>query len=287
MGIHPTAVVGAGATLGPDVDLGPYCVIGPNVRLGARTRIHPHAVIEGDTWLGDDCEVFSFAVVGSYPQDKKLKPGEAAGRLRIGNRTAIREHVTVHCGTSFGGGVTTIGDHVMLLVGAHVGHDATVGSHVVFTNGAMAAGHVTVMDRAILGAMVGVHQFARIGAVAMVGAGAMVTHDVPPFATVQGDRARLVGINTVGLRRNGFDALQQSVVKRVFRMLFWRPGTLQQRLEAVRESPLYREDTARAVVDFVAASRRGVCLPRRRLRGEASYAGGGSESRGGLDNVLE
>lgn len=263
MGIHPTAIVAPGAELGPEVEIGPYCTVGPNVRLGARTKLVGHAVVDGDTWIGEDCELYPFCVVGTTPQDKKLKAGQpVASKLRIGAHNRIREHVTIHGGTPFGGGITTIGDHNMLLVGAHIGHDATVGSHVVFTNGAMAAGHTVIGDRAILGAMVGIHQFARVGKLAMVGAGAMVSHDAPPFSMVQGDRARLVAVNLVGLQRNGFSAEQKALVKRVFRLLFWRAGTLHQRLEFVRGSTLYREDVCREIVEFVAASKRGVCSPR-------------------------
>jgi UDP-N-acetylglucosamine acyltransferase len=141
----------------------------------------------------------------------------------------------------------------------------------VFTNGAMAAGHTTIGDRAILGAMVGVHQFARVGQLAMVGAGALVSHDAPPYAMVQGDRAKLVGVNLVGLGRNGFTAEQKALVKRVFRLLFWRAGTLHQRLELVRTTMAHQDPVCREIVDFVAASKRGVCSPRsgRQLRGEA------------------
>lgn len=261
MGIHPTAVIAEGAVLGDGVEIGPYCVVGPRVRLGARTRLHAHVVVEGDTWLGEDNEVFPFAVLGPQPQDKKLR-GNEAGSLRIGSHNKIREHVTLHGGTPVGSGTTRIGHHNMFLVGAHVGHDATVGDHVVFTNSAMAAGHTEIGDRVILGAMVGVHQFARIGRLAMVGAGAMVSHDVPPFAMVQGDRARLVGVNLIGLQRNGYNAEQKAVVKRVFRMLFWRSGTLAQRLESVRRSGLYETEVCRTILDFAAASRRGLCHPR-------------------------
>jgi UDP-N-acetylglucosamine acyltransferase len=262
MGVHPTAIIAPGAELGEDVEVGPFCTIGPAVRIGARSRLVSHVVVDGDTWLGSDCEVFPFAAIGSNPQDKKLKPGDAIGKLRIGSHNRIREHVTIHGGTPFGGGTTTIGDHNMILVAAHIGHDATVGNHVVFTNGAMAAGHTSIGDRAILGAMVGIHQFARVGKLAMIGAGAMVSHDAPPFATVQGDRAKLVGVNLVGLHRNGFTSEQKALVKRVFRLLFWRAGTLHQRLEFLRGSPLHRDPICREVVDFVAASRRGVCSPR-------------------------
>ena len=266
MGIHPTAIVAPGAELGDDVDVGPYCVIGPQVRLGARTRLVAHVVVDGDTWIGEECELYPFCSIGTTPQDKKLKSTTGLGKLRIGSHNKIREHVTIHGGTPFGGGTTTVGDHNMLLVGAHIGHDATVGSHVVFTNGAMAAGHTEIGDRSILGAMVGIHQFARVGKLVMVGAGAMVSHDAPPFAMIQGDRAKLVAVNKVGLHRNGYTAEQKALVKRVFRLLFWRAGTLHQRLEFVRESSLYRDPIGREIVEFVADSKRGICSPRSGLR---------------------
>jgi UDP-N-acetylglucosamine acyltransferase len=206
--------------------------------------------------------VFPFSVLGSVPQDKKLKAGEHGGRLQIGANNRIRESVTIHGGTKFGSGTTRVGDDNMFLVGSHVGHDATVGSHCVFTNGAMVAGHTTVGDRAILGAMVGVHQFARVGELAMVGAGAMLSHDAPPFALVQGDRARLVGVNLVGVHRSGYTAEQKAIIKRVYRLLFWRPGTLHQKIEEIRSTALHRDETCRKILEFVADSRRGVCMPR-------------------------
>ena len=290
--IHSTAIVAPTARLGEGVAIGPYCIVGPMVQLGDRTRLHPHAIVEGDTWLGTDCEVFPYAVLGTTPQDKKLRAGDVGGRLRIGNHNRIREHSTIHGGTSFGGGQTVIGDHNMLLVGCHIGHDAIVGNHVVFTNGAMAAGHTHVGDRAILGAMVGIHQFARIGELAMVGAGAMVSNDAPPFSMVQGDRAKLVGVNVVGLQRNQYTAEQKSQIKRVFRLLFWRNGTLQQRLEAVRNTPLANEPACQKILDFVAKSQRGVCSPRggRRVEGgdskdSASHAA--SDRRPGDENAQD
>jgi len=278
MGIHPTAIVAPGAELGEDVEIGPFCTVGPQVRLGARTRLVAHVVVDGDTWLGTDNELYPFAVIGCYPQDKKLKQGEPGGRLRIGNHNRIRESVTIHGGTRFGGGQTTVGDHNMLLVGSHIGHDAAVGNHVVFTNGAMAAGHTEIGDRAILGAMVGIHQFARVGKLAMIGAGAMVSHDAPPFGTLQGDRAKLVAVNLIGLQRNGYTAEQKALIKRVFRLLFWRAGTLHQRLELVRNTALHDDPICREIVDFVAASKRGVCSPRTGLRGTAEGSAESSES---------
>lgn len=277
MGIHPTAIVAPGAQLGDDVEIGPFCTVGPQVRLGDRTRLISHCVVDGDTWIGADCEIFPFAVLGVTPQDKKLKVGDAAGKLRIGAHNRIRENVTIHGGTPFGGGTTTVGDHNMILVGAHIGHDATVGNHVVFTNGAMAAGHTVIGDRAILGAMVGIHQFARVGELAMVGAGAMVSHDAPPFSMVQGDRARLVGVNVVGLQRNGYGADEKSHIKRVFRLLFWRSGTLLQRMEAVRQTPSAQSPACQRLLDFVASSQRGVCSPRGGRRFDGSEIRDGAQ----------
>lgn len=279
-GIHPTAIVAAGAQLGEDVEVGPYCVVGKHVRLGARTRLVAHVVIDGDTWIGEECELFPFCSIGTTPQDKKLKSRGEPARLRIGKNNRIREHVTIHGGTPFGGGTTALGDNNMLLVGAHIGHDATVGSNVVFTNGAMAAGHTEIGDRAILGAMVGIHQFARVGKLAMVGAGAMVSHDAPPFAMIQGDRAKLVAVNKVGLHRNGYTAEQKALVKRVFRLLFWRAGTLHQRLEFVRASALHRDPICQEIVDFVAASKRGICSPRSGLRNPTDEIATGEDARG-------
>jgi UDP-N-acetylglucosamine acyltransferase len=280
MGIHPTAIVAPGAELGDDVDIGPYCVIGPQVRLGDRTRLVAHVVVDGDTWIGEDCDLYPFSSIGTTPQDKKLKSRTSSGRLRIGSRNKIREHVTIHGGTPFGDGTTTVGDNNMLLVGAHIGHDATVGSHVVFTNGAMAAGHTEIGDRAILGAMVGIHQFARVGKLVMVGAGAMVSHDAPPFAMIQGDRAKLVAVNKVGLHRNGYSPEQKTLVKRVFRLLFWRAGTLHQRLEFVRDSSLYGDPICREIVEFVADSKRGICSPRSSLRNHPSGLDGEGRNDG-------
>ncbi|GAB4150293.1 MAG: acyl-ACP--UDP-N-acetylglucosamine O-acyltransferase [Planctomycetota bacterium] len=263
MGIHPTAIVSPGAEIGGGVEIGPYCVLGPRVRIGNGCRLHAHVVIDGDTWLGERCEVYPFASLGAAPQDKKLPRGDCPeSRLRIGNDNRIREHVTIHGGTPFGGGVTRIGDDNMLLVGSHIGHDATVGSHVVMTNGAMVAGHTVVEDRAILGAMVGVHQFARVGMLAMVGAGAMLSHDAPPFSLVQGDRARLIGVNAIGMHRNEIPPEQIAAVKRVYRLLFWRAGNLTEKMDFVRKSPYGSDELCKQILRFLEGTRRGICMPK-------------------------
>lgn len=263
MDIHPTALVASGAELGEGVQIGPFCVVGPRVKIGARCRLHAHVVIDGRTTMGSDCEVFPFAVLGTTPQDKKVV-SDGGNVLSIGSHNKIREHVTIHGGTPHGLGVTTIGDHNMLLAGAHIGHDATVGSHVIFTNGAAAAGHTLIQDNTVLGAMVGIHQFARVGRLAMIGAGAMVSRDAPPFALVQGDRARLVGANLVGLKRQGWTSEDVAVTKRAFRSLFWRADPLATRLEAAR-AQYGNHPAVREILAFVADSKRGICRPRGKL----------------------
>jgi len=263
MAVHQSALVHPSAELGSDVDIGPFCIVGPRVRLGARTILHSHIVVDGDTWLGEDNQVFAFACLGAKPQDKKLTGKEPGGLLRIGSNNEIRENVTIHGGTPHGSGTTRIGDHNMILAGAHVGHDATIGSRVVMTNAAMVAGHTKVEDRAILGAMAGLHQFARVGEAAMIGAGAMVSRDVPPYALVQGDRARLVGINLIGMKRGGVPSAQIALVKKAYRLLFWRSGTLANRIEQV-QALLGHDPIVLRLLEFVRESRRGVVVPRSR-----------------------
>lgn len=239
--------------------------------------MHSHVVLDGDTVVGPRTEMFPFVVLGVRPQDKKLRANEAAlrqegwfdedgnwcGKLRIGSDNEIRESVTIHGGTPYGRGVTTVGDRNMFLAGSHVGHDASVGNDCVFTNGAMAAGHTQIQDRVILGGMTGVHQFARIGRFVMVGGGSMLSQDAPPFALVQGDRARLIAVNTIGLKRSGFTIEQVALIKRVYRMLFWRAGRLEDRVGEARAfgrgDPLAEE-----ILTFVENSERGVCSPRDR-----------------------
>ncbi len=263
MGVHPTALVADEAEIGEDVEIGPYCLIGPMVQLGRGCRLLSHVVIDGDTWLGSDCVVYPQAVLGTTPQDKKLQLDPQPSKLRIGRNNQIREHVTIHGGTPHGTGVTHIGDNNMFLAGSHVGHDSAVGNTAVFTNGAMAAGHTEIQDHAILGAMVGVHQFARVGQYAMVGAGAMLSKDAPPYSLVQGDRARLVSVNIVGLRRAQFTSDQIAAVKRAYRGLFWDAGTLRERVS--RSKGLGQEyPEVQVILDFIGGSRRGLLMPRRK-----------------------
>ena len=187
MAIHPTAVVDRHAELHGSVEVGPFAVIGPKVKIGARTRVGPHAVIEGDTTIGENNAIFQFAALGAIPQDLKYA-GEPT-RLQIGNANQIREFATVHIGTAGGGGVTRIGDRCLLMANSHVAHDVQLGNDCILANSVALAGHVSVEEHVIFGGLAAVHQFTRIGRLAFVSGGAMVTQDVPPYLTVQGDRA--------------------------------------------------------------------------------------------------
>lgn len=254
--IHPTAVIAPGAALGVGVQIGPYAVVGPHVQLGDRTTVGPHAVIDGRTTIGAGNRIFQFASVGAEPQDLKYR-GEPS-QLLIGDRNIIREFATLNPGTAGGGMVTRIGDDNLLMNYAHVGHDSQIGNRCILANSSALAGHVTLEDFVFVGGLAAVHQFVRIGESALLGGGAMVTHDVPPFCNASGDRARLRGLNVIGLRRRGFDAARIRVVKQAYRQLFDTGAPLvETRARAAQELGAY-PDVARMLA-FIAASKRGIC----------------------------
>jgi UDP-N-acetylglucosamine acyltransferase len=217
--IHPTAIVDPRAEIGPGVEIGAYCVVGAGVILGEGTRLASHVVVEGPTVIGRENVVHSFAVLGGSPQHKKhVATSGSPTRLVVGEGNVIREHVTLHRGTD--GGVTQIGSHNFLMVGCHVAHDVTVGSHVTIANGVQLAGHGVVEDYATFGGLAGIAQRVRVGESAFVAAGAMVERDVPPFVIVQGDRARVRALNKVGLRRRGVAEESVVALERAFRDIF-------------------------------------------------------------------
>jgi UDP-N-acetylglucosamine acyltransferase len=254
--IHPTAVIAAGAELASDVEVGPYAVIGPHVRIGPGSWLGPHAVVEGRTTLGARTRVFQFASVGAPPQDLKYR-GEPS-TLELGDDNTIREYVTLQPGTTGGGLVTRIGSGCLFMASAHVGHDCRVGDHVILANGAALGGHVVVEDYAIVGALAGVHQFVRIGESALCAAGAMVSLDVPPFCIAAGDRARLYGLNTVGLRRRGISRESRAALKHAYRLLFQGEQSWRRRIDAVRGELGGVPEVARLLA-FLGGSQRGVC----------------------------
>lgn len=257
--IHPTAVVTPGAELDNGVQVGPYAVIGPHVRIGKDTCVGPHSVVEGRTTIGHDNRIFQFASVGAVPQDMKYRGEDSA--LTIGDRNTIREFATLNIGTRGGGMETRIGNDNLFMVYSHVGHDCRIGNHVILANCATLAGHVTLEDYVGVGGLAAIHQFTRIGESAYLGGGAMVANDVPPYCLAQGDRARLFGLNRVGLERRGFSEAQKRALKQAYRTFFFEGLSLKDAVERIR---LEQADFPEAVhlVDFIAASQRGICRPR-------------------------
>jgi len=261
--IHSTAIVAPTARLGEDVEIGPYSTVGPDVQLGARVRIRSHAVIEGHTEIGDDCEIYPFSSIGAAPQHTGHK-GEPT-RLVIGARNLIREHVTMHTGTAFGRGVTTVGSDCLFYVGCHVAHDCIVGDHVILINSATLGGHVQVEDFVIMGGLSAAHQNTRIGRHAFVGGMAGVNHDVIPYGNVWGNHAHLEGLNLVGLKRRGFTREAINTLRAAYRMLFAEEGTFQERLEDTAE--VYKSSPeVMEIVDFIRTdASRPLTMPQREI----------------------
>jgi UDP-N-acetylglucosamine acyltransferase len=255
MSIHPTAVVAPGAEIDPSASVGAYSVIGANVKLGPGVQVGPHAVVEGHTTVGANTRIFQFASVGAQPQDLKYA-GEPT-RLEIGAHNQIREFTTLHIGTTGGGGLTQIGDKNLFMAYSHVAHDCRVGSGCVLANCATLAGHVTLEDHVTVGGLAAAHQFTRIGKHAFISGGAMVTMDIPPYCTAQGDRAELTGLNTVGLTRHGFTEEQVARIKGAYRTVFRSKLGLREALAKVRaEHPGHAE--IEHFVRFIEGSERGV-----------------------------
>ncbi|HCP01164.1 MAG: acyl-[acyl-carrier-protein]--UDP-N-acetylglucosamine O-acyltransferase [Alphaproteobacteria bacterium] len=246
--IHPTAVVEDGAKIGTGVKVGPYCIIGENVELGDGVRLHSHTVVGGRTRIGAETDIYPFASIGLPPQDLKFSGEES--ELLIGARTRIREHVTMNPGTSGGGLITSVGDDCLFMVGSHVAHDCHVGNNVILANNATLAGHVHVGDFAIIGGLAAIHQFVRIGAHAMVGGMSGVEHDLIPYGSAMGERARLRGLNLVGLQRRDFSRDEIHHLRTAYRLLFAQEGTMQERVESV--VGLYgANEGVMEIVDFV------------------------------------
>ena len=258
--IHVTAMVEDGAEIGDGCRISPYCVVEAGVVLGPGTHLHSHVVIAGRTRLGAECVVFPFAVLGHAPQDLKYA-GEKSD-LVVGARCKVREHVTMHPGTRGGGMITEVGSDCLIMAGAHVAHDCRIGNHVILVNHATLGGHVEVGDYAILGGMSAVHQFVRVGAHAMVGGMSGVDSDVIPYGSVMGERAKLSGLNLVGLKRRGFTRDQIHELQKAYRLLFGQEGTFQERLDDVDE--LFRGNAlVSELVSFVRAdSSRALSQPR-------------------------
>jgi UDP-N-acetylglucosamine acyltransferase len=230
--IHPAALVAEGAVLGAGVEIGPWCHIGPNVVLEDGVKLMSHVVIDGHTRLGAGTILYPFASVGLPPQDLKYR-GEPT-RCEIGAGTQVREHCTIHRGTATGAGITRVGEKCLLMAVVHVAHDCTLGNGVIAANNVVMGGHVTIEDGAVIGGSAALHQFVRIGRGAMVGGVSGVEADVIPFGMVMGNRARLSGLNIVGLRRRGLDPAAIRGLRAAFRLLFRHDGLFAARVAETR-----------------------------------------------------
>lgn len=257
--IHPTAIIDPNAEIGAGVKVGPYSVVGAGVKLGDGVELMSHVVVAGTTSVGAGTRIFPFSSIGHQPQDLKFK-GEASS-LEIGERNVIREHVTMNPGTEGGGLMTRTGNDCLFMVGAHVAHDCQIGNNVILVNNATMAGHVTVEDWAIVGGLSAVHQFVRIGKHAMIGGMSGVEHDVIPYGTVTGNRAKLEGLNIVGLKRRGFSRDMIHEIRKAYRMIFAEEGTMAERLQDVIED-FSDNEPVMEIVNFIQSdSSRRICQP--------------------------
>lgn len=254
--IHPTAVIDPGAHVHATCSIGPYCVLGADVELGEHCELMSHVVIHGPARIGAHNRFFPFCAIGGEPQDLSFK-GEQT-RLEMGSHNVVREFVTINRGTNKGGGLTKIGDHTMLMAYAHVGHDSVIGDHAMLVNAATLAGHATVEEWAVVGALSAVHQFTRVGAHAYIGGGTIVTKDVLPFSKCATPReTRTYGVNAVGLERRGFSRERIQKIHHAFRVLLNSKLNTTQALETLKAEGDQGEDVGR-LLKFIEDSERGV-----------------------------
>lgn len=254
--IHPTAVVHPQAQIAPSVEIGPYSVIDAGVRIGERCHIGPHCHLTGQTTLGEGNRVHTGCVLGDWPQDLSYKG--APTELRIGNDNTIREHVTIHRGTKEGS-ATEIGNNNYLMAQCHVAHNCRIANHTIIVNAVLLGGYAEVEDRAFLGGGAVLHQFCRIGTLAILRGGSRISKDVPPYCMAV-ENNELVGLNTVGLKRAGLSPDQRSRLKEAYSSLFLGGMNLTQALEDIQS----RDKTVEVqrLIDFIQGSRRGICSSR-------------------------
>ncbi|WP_353662165.1 acyl-ACP--UDP-N-acetylglucosamine O-acyltransferase [Hydrogenimonas sp. SS33] len=256
--IHPQAIVEAGAQLGEDVEIGPFAYVSSQAKIGDRTTVGQGARIDGDTTIGSDCRIFSHAVVGSIPQDLKFH-GEPV-QLIIGDRNTIREFTLINPGTEGGGSVTRIGDENLFMGYVHVAHDCIIGNRCIFANAATLAGHVEVGDGVVVGGMTPIHQFVKIGDLAMIAGASALSQDVPPYCLAEGNRAVLRGLNLTGLRR----ALPREAIdpiKRAYKELFERGKPLKETAQTLLESS--ESDEVKKMCRFILETKRGIPFERK------------------------
>lgn len=254
--VHPTAIVDPSAELGEGVEIGPFCIVGSGVKIGARTRLHSSVVIE-ETTMGEDNQIWPGAVIGVAPQDLRYN-GERSSVV-IGDRNVIREYVTMHRAVNEGA-LTQIGSDNLIMAYAHVAHNCLLGNQIVVSNSVGLCGHVEVEDQAVLGGMCGIHQFVRIGRLAMVGGMAKVTQDIPPFGMIDGQPARLYGMNIRGMQRRGITKEARLSLKHCYRLILRSGLNLGQALEAIRRTVEPCEESKHLIRFFESPSRMGFCV---------------------------
>lgn len=254
--IHKTAVVSPKAEISENVTIGPYCIIGDYVKIGRGTKLLSHVNIEGITEIGENCTIFPFTTIGFPPQDLKYK-GEKTG-VKIGNNNIIREYVTIHRASISGDGWTIIGNNNFIMAYVHIAHDCKIGNSVIMANLATLAGHVVVEDFVFIGGLVAVHQFTRIGAHSMVGGFSGVGQDIPPFTMASGPRAKLYGLNSVGLKRRGFSDETINILKKAYKILFRDKLSLKEAIDKVKKD-LPQIPEIIHLIDFIEANKRGIC----------------------------
>jgi len=253
--IHPTVIVSPDAEIEKDVEVGPYSVIGENVFIGKGTVIGPHVTIDPYVTIESDCKIFQYAAIGAHPQSLKFN-GEKT-YVKIGRKTIIREFVTIHRGTEFGGGVTEIGEENFLMAYTHIAHDCKTGRNVVLSNNATLAGHIIIGKYATIGGLVAIHQFVNIGDYAFVGGKSAVVKDIPPYVIASGDRAKLHGMNTIGLKRSGFSKETLTALKKVYRIIFRIGLTMNEAMERVHAEVEQIPEVIK-FIEFIKASERGI-----------------------------
>jgi UDP-N-acetylglucosamine acyltransferase len=256
--IHPTAIIENGAHLADDVEIGPYCVIGAKVKIGRGTKLLNHVSVAGRTDIGENCIIHPFVSLGGDPQDKTYKGDDTA--CTIGNGNIIREYVTINRASTKQDWVTRVGNNNFIMAYSHIGHDCIVGSNVIMANGATLAGHVEVEDFVFISGPSAVHQFCRIGESAMISGLTGMPNDIIPFATAAGStggRAKLFGLNIIGLKRRGFSIDDIAVIKSAYRILFRSPLLLEDALKKIEQE--LEGDHVRHIVTFIRSSKRGIC----------------------------
>ncbi len=253
--IHPTAIVDVKAEIDSNVEIGPYSVIRDHVSIGEGTVIGPHVMVDRYVSIGPECHIFQYASVGTRPQAIKFK-GEKTF-VKIGRGTVVREFTTINRGTDFGTGVTEIGEENLLMAYSHIAHDCQTGCKVILANNAALAGHITIGDHVTVGGLVAIHQFVRIGDYAYVGGKSGVPKDIPPYVIASGDRARLYGLNRVGLKRHGFPETTVRELKKVYR-IFYRIGiTLNEAIERALAEVDHLPEVIN-FINFIKSSQRGL-----------------------------